>query len=106
MISFVVAGSTTSHLLQPSIEHSLSNHCNNITCRKGFFCREGDNTTADMCLPLCNEWKLNSDSVSLAVDVLQILSAAIGLASSIVFLIIAVIRREKMYVYMQVTFSD
>ena len=89
----MAAGSGDILLTAPSSASQMLN-CSNIICREGFFC---DNDTNE-CVPQCGVWSQYSHSVNTAVDTLALLSALSGVIGGVGVLIVAALRRKKVYV--------
>lgn len=62
-------------------------------CRKDFY-REKN---SDICVPSCYTWKQDTDVVSVVIDAMNILSATLGLVSTIAIFIFAIFKEKSMY---------
>ena len=69
-------------------------NCSTLQCQEDFSCTTVRNVS--LCLPVCGRWEESSHVVVLAIDVVIILSAAIGLIASLAVLVIACIRWKRM----------
>ena len=78
----------------PSVGLAGQVNCSTLQCQEGFSCSTVGNTS--LCLPVCGSWKQYPDGVSLAIDVVIILSASIGFVASIAVLVISCIRWKRM----------
>ena len=65
-----------------------------LDCRQDFF-RE---TNSSDCIPNCFTWDQLGRMVSIAVDVVTIIAAAIGFFSSIAVIIVPIVRHKSMLV--------
>ena len=69
-------------------------NCSTLQCQEGFSCSTVGNTS--LCLPVCGSWEEHPHDVVLAIDVVIILSAAVGFVASIAVFVITCIRWERM----------
>ena len=69
-------------------------NCSTLQCQEGFSCSTVGNTS--LCLPVCGSWEEHPHDVVLAIDVVIILSAAVGFIASITVFVITCIRWERM----------
>ena len=85
-------GETTT---QPPPMARLAGQVNcSIQCQEGFSCSTVGNTS--LSLPVCGSWEESPRGVVLAIDVVIILSAAVGFIASITVFVITCIRWERM----------
>ena len=82
----------THHIGNTSGQQNLT--CSNITCREGFYCKEDVNNgnINIACVPSCHTWKQYPHATNIAIDVLVLLSACIGVVSGVGVLVVAGIR--------------
>ena len=64
-----------------------------IECNDQFYCSN------NFCKPHCARFRDYSKEVTVAIDVMIIIGAIVGLLGGIAVLIISVIKRKRMYVY-------
>jgi len=69
-------------------------NCSTLQCQEDFSCSTVGNTS--LCLPVCGSWKLYPHGISLAIDAVIILSAAVGFVASIAVLVSTCIRWKRM----------
>ena len=72
------------------------------TCNEDFFCKKINSSARDFhfaCVPECGSWEEYPHTTTVIIDVVVILAASIGIVSGIVLLVIAGVRRKKVYVY-------
>lgn len=72
------------------------NNNKSCSCSKDFKCK--DNNETNICVPVCGSWKTEPYITSVAVDVVVVLSAIIGVVSAVAVIVIAISRRKKVYV--------
>ena len=72
----------------------MNNTNSNLTreCNEGFY---GDESTG-VCLPQCGKWKFYPDNVEMVVDVIVIISGAIGTIAGVVGLVLSCIQYKQM----------
>ena len=69
-------------------------NCSTIQCSEGFSCSVARNVS--FCLPVCGSWEQLPHGAVVAVDVVVILSAVIGVVASIAVIVISCIRWDHM----------
>ena len=72
-------------------QSSSTDNCTSTgrACREGFYCESG------ICLPRCDEWEQYPHAIVVAIDVIVILSAAVGLIAGIAVLILSCISWKR-----------
>ena len=84
----------TATLLPSSVQSLRAPNCSDIICREGFFCESNINE----CVPQCGVWSQYSHSVNIVIDTLTLVSVCCGALGGVGVLIVAVLRRKKVYV--------
>ena len=79
---------------QPTASVPEQVNCSTLQCQEGFSCTAVSN--ASICLPVCGSWEEYPRETVVATDVVIILSAVIGVVSSIAVLVISCIRWNHM----------
>ena len=87
------AGSGGILVTAPSSTSAQMPNCSDIICREGFFC-----DSDIQCVPQCGVWSQYSNSVNTAVNTLTLISVCCGVIGGVGVLIVAALRRKKVYV--------
>ena len=69
-------------------------NCSTIRCSEGFSCSVVGNGT--FCLPVCGRWEQLPHGTVVAIDVIVVLCAVIGVIASIAVIVISCIRWNRM----------
>ena len=62
--------------------------CSNITCREGFYCKEDTNNSVISCHPSCYTWNQHTPLANIAIDILVLMSACMGVVSGVGVLVV------------------
>ena len=84
----------TSVQLPPTAGLVEQDNCSTIQCSDGFSCNVVRNVS--FCLPVCGSWEQLPHGTVVAIDVIVILCAVIGVVASIAVIVISCIRWNRM----------
>ena len=78
----------------PTAGLAEQDNCSTIQCSEGFSCSVVRN--GSFCLPVCGSWEQLPHGTVVAVDVVVVLCAVIGVVASIAVIVISCIRWNRM----------